>query len=77
MSLARLAREDCGVVISSIFVNPKQFAPHEDFSRYPRNLDRDVSMLKDQGVDIVFAPDVSEMYPDHFKTYVETEGKQF
>jgi pantoate--beta-alanine ligase len=64
LSLARLARERGGTVVASIFVNPLQFAPHEDFASYPRTLERDCAMLRDAGCDIVFAPNAGEMYPE-------------
>jgi len=75
MSLVKKAKQDCGIVTASIFVNPKQFAPHEDLARYPRNLERDLSMLEKEGTDIVFAPDnLNGMYSKNYRTYVEVEG---
>lgn len=62
--LVRLAREETAVVAVSIFVNPLQFGPDEDLSRYPRTLDADVELLTRCGVDLVFAPSVEQMYPD-------------
>jgi pantoate--beta-alanine ligase len=63
LSLVRIARERGDVVVTSIFVNRLQFAPHEDFATYPRTLQRDCELLSGAGCDIVFAPDDSEMYP--------------
>jgi pantoate--beta-alanine ligase len=73
LSLVKRAREDCGLVVLSIFVNPTQFAPGEDLERYPRALDRDLGLAVDAGVDLVFAPEMNEMYaPDHC-TWVDVE----
>jgi pantoate--beta-alanine ligase len=71
ISLVRLAREQNEVVAVSIFVNPTQFGPNEDFSRYPRDMERDLAMLREAGVDWVFTPSVEEIYPPGFSTYVE------
>jgi len=71
LSLARAVRGRADVVVMSIFVNPVQFGPAEDFERYPRDLERDVRLAGDAGVDVVFAPGVREMYPDGYQTYVE------
>jgi pantoate--beta-alanine ligase len=73
LSLMRIAREVCDLVVVSIFVNPSQFAPHEDFNAYPRDLQRDFEMSKKEGVDILFAPEVHEIYPEGFQTYVSLE----
>ncbi|MDQ1524156.1 MAG: pantoate--beta-alanine ligase, partial [Pyrinomonadaceae bacterium] len=73
LSLVREARRMCDVVIVSVFVNPKQFAPHEDFSRYPRDLTKDTMALADYNVDYIFAPPAEEIYPKGFSTYVEVE----
>ena len=62
--LLRAARERSDFVIATIFVNPLQFGPNEDFDRYPRTLDADLEICRSAGVDVVFAPDVDEMYPD-------------
>jgi pantoate--beta-alanine ligase len=64
LSLARIARQRPGIVVASIFVNPLQFAPHEDFAKYPRTLDRDCELLTQGGCDIVFAPSAGDMYPE-------------
>lgn len=74
LTLARRARECCEAVIMSIFVNPTQFGPQEDFERYPRDLERDLKLAGEVGVDAVFAPEVAEMYPPGYATYVEVEG---
>jgi pantoate--beta-alanine ligase len=63
MLIVRIAKKHCDRVVVSIFVNPAQFAPHEDFNKYPRTLDNDVALLAAQGCDAVFAPSASEMYP--------------
>ena len=74
LSLVRAANESCDAVVASIFVNPTQFAPHEDFARYPRTFERDCELLKEAGVDLVFAPEAPEMYPQGASTFVEVEG---
>jgi pantoate--beta-alanine ligase len=71
LSLVRRARAECATVAMSIFVNPAQFGPHEDLSRYPRPLERDLALAETAGVDLVFAPPVQEIYPEGFATYVE------
>jgi pantoate--beta-alanine ligase len=73
-SLIERARSRADVVITTIFVNPAQFAPNEDFNRYPRDLGRDTSIAADAGADIIFFPDAANMYPKEFKSYVEVEG---
>ncbi len=74
LSLIRAARKQTDVVIVSIFVNPIQFGPSEDFARYPRNIKRDEELCKSCGVDVVFYPRKEDMYPKGFSTYVEVEN---
>jgi len=74
LSLVREARRMCDIVIVSVFVNPAQFGPQEDFTRYPRDLTKDTMALSDYSVDYIFAPPVEEMYPKNFSTYVTVEG---
>src|SRR5271168_1673450 len=64
LSLVRIARGRDGLVVASVFINRLQFAPHEDFATYPRTLERDCELLSHVGCDIVFAPQVEEIYPE-------------
>jgi pantoate--beta-alanine ligase len=81
--LAELARKECDIVVCSIFVNPAQFAPTEDLSKYPRTFENDVQMLQKSNVDVVLAPNVNEMYPagiplvvsQQTGTFVTVQGK--
>lgn len=70
-ALIRRARTECGYVVVSIFVNPTQFAPNEDFSRYPRTLPEDRTISERERADLVFVPDVAEMYPPNGRTFVD------
>ncbi len=74
LSLIEYARSNSDVVITTIFVNPKQFGVNEDYKRYPRNFKHDKELAKNSGTDILFYPQEEEMYPKDFSTYVEVEG---
>ncbi|HXG66136.1 MAG TPA: pantoate--beta-alanine ligase [Blastocatellia bacterium] len=74
LSLMSRAREMCDVVVASVFVNPAQFGPNEDFARYPRDLTRDAEVAFTRKVDFIFAPTAEDMYPEGFCTYVTAEG---
>jgi pantoate--beta-alanine ligase len=74
ISLVEAARRETSPVVVSIFVNPKQFGPTEDYAKYPRDLDHDRSLLEDAGVDVLFAPSLEEIYPAGFRTSVNVEG---
>ncbi len=74
LSLVRRARRENDIVVVSIFVNPTQFGPNEDYERYPRDEERDKRLLVKEGVDYLFIPAVSEMYPEQYSTYVEVLG---
>jgi pantoate--beta-alanine ligase len=74
LSLVRAAKSKCDLVVVSIFVNPTQFGPNEDFAKYPRTFERDCELLEKEGVDVVFAPSVEETYPAGAVTYVTVEG---
>ncbi len=73
LRLVEIARKIADVVVVSIFVNPIQFGPNEDFEKYPRNLSKDVELLTQRGVDYVFTPEVNEFYGENFQTYVEVK----
>jgi pantoate--beta-alanine ligase len=74
LSLVRAAREHCDTVAVSVFVNPAQFAPHEDLDQYPRSLERDRELLSQEGVDLLFVPSNQEMYPPGSSTWVQVDG---
>jgi pantoate--beta-alanine ligase len=73
LALLRAAKTECDVVVASIFVNPAQFGPREDFGTYPRDEERDLRLAEEAGVDHVFLPSADEMYPDGFQTWVDVE----
>ena len=75
LSLVKASKSTCDVTAVSIFVNPTQFGPKEDLARYPRTFDADCAMLEAEGVDLIFAPSVDEMYPAGASTWVEVEGE--
>lgn len=74
LSLVRAAKQQCSPVVVSIFVNPSQFGPNEDFEKYPRNFDADCAFLEELGVDYIFSPEAAEMYPRGFRSSVRVEG---
>jgi pantoate--beta-alanine ligase len=73
LALVRQAREECDTVVASLFVNPAQFGPGEDLHRYPSDVERDAGLAAAEGVDLLFAPAVEEIYPPGFQTWVEVE----
>lgn len=74
LSLVRRAQQDCRPVVVSVFVNPAQFGPKEDFAKYPRSLEADTEKLAEARADFLFAPEAAEIYPAGFRTYVNVEG---
>lgn len=75
LALVREARSRADQIVVSIFVNPAQFAPHEDFAWYPRDFDKDRALLREQGAtDLIYAPDLKEIYPDGFATKIVVDG---
>jgi pantoate--beta-alanine ligase len=75
MSLVRAAREECDIVVLSIYVNPIQFSAGEDFEKYPRDFDKDKALAEAEGVDIIYSPDDNAMYPSGYATRIEVESK--
>lgn len=74
LTLMRRARQACDIVVVSIFVNPTQFGPSEDFDKYPRDLSGDSKAAKSVGVQVIFHPQIKEMYPDGYASFIEVEG---
>lgn len=74
LSLVKASKKKADITVVSIFVNPTQFAPNEDFSKYPRDIQRDTQLLNDSGVDLIFIPSADEIYPADFQTYVNVEN---
>lgn len=71
LSLIRLARKHCELVVTTIFVNPTQFSPNEDYDSYPRDLQRDKLLAEEAGSDALFIPDLADVYPPDYQTYIE------
>jgi pantoate--beta-alanine ligase len=76
LSLVRASTDRADVTVVSIFVNPTQFGPNEDFKKYPRDLEKDAAFLTAAGVDVLFYPEAAEIYPPGYRTFVEVEGLQ-
>ncbi|MBP3781406.1 MAG: pantoate--beta-alanine ligase [Selenomonas sp.] len=74
LTLMRAAREKCDIVIASVFVNPTQFGPNEDYDAYPRQFDADCAKLESVNIDAVFHPEPAEMYPEGYCTFVNVDG---
>jgi pantoate--beta-alanine ligase len=74
VSLIQTAKKSCDLVVTSIFVNPAQFAPNEDFARYPRDIARDKKLCKSAGTAVLFTPEAESMYPKGYSTYITVEG---
>jgi len=74
LSLIGRAKRSCDVVVTSIFVNPTQFAPNEDFARYPRDIERDTRLCESAGSTVLFAPQENEMFPEGYSTYITVDG---
>ena len=74
LSLVRKAKQENKTVIVTIFVNPSQFGPHEDYERYPRDIEKDSALVQEAGGDIIFAPEADEMYPSGYSSFVTVEG---
>lgn len=73
LSLVERCKQDCDLTVVSIYVNPAQFGPSEDLDKYPRNMEKDLELLSQKGVDLVFFPDDEQMYPQGYRTWVEVE----
>ncbi|HAR95908.1 MAG TPA: pantoate--beta-alanine ligase [Deltaproteobacteria bacterium] len=74
LSLVKRSKELADVTVVSVFVNPIQFGPKEDFARYPRDFERDRKLLEQEGTDIIFCPGAEEMYPNNYSTYIQVRG---
>ncbi|MEA1964966.1 MAG: pantoate--beta-alanine ligase [Candidatus Aerophobetes bacterium] len=75
LSLIRKAKEECNEVVASIFVNPAQFGPAEDYRTYPRDLERDKKLSSKEGVDVIFVPFLGKIYPQGYSTFINVEGR--
>lgn len=73
LSLVERCKEECELCVVSIYVNPAQFGPSEDLDKYPRNLEKDIELLSQKGVDLIFFPDNAQMYPQGYRTWIEVE----